>query len=250
MHDKGFQIRDVESVKLKHLEAYSQSRISQGVSTRTIQNELAHIRGVLKSEGREVNRPEWSNKALNASGASRDGTNRPATREEVERLASKLGERDPGLRAMVNLCRELGLRSTEALRSGESLARWEKQLEKGDRVSVILGTKGGRPRETSPANRERALEAVREAKSIAATRGGRLLPGTLQQASAVVRNSMHRAGEGVSWHSLRYSYAQEQLLSYREAGYSDRESQAATSMDLGHGDGRGTYIAQVYSKVE
>ncbi len=248
MHERGFQVRDAESVKLKHLQAYVDARRAEGVSGRTLQNEAAHLRGILRAEGREVGRAEWSNRGLKIDGCSRDGTNRAATREEIERVAAKVGERDAGLRAMVHLSRELGLRAQEAIRSGESLARWERQLERGERVSVVYGTKGGRPREAAPADRQRALAAVREARSVAESRGGRLLPGDLKQAGTLARNAMSRAGEGVSWHSMRYAYAQDRVQSYRDAGFSEREARAATSCDLGHGDRRGAYVAQVYAQ--
>jgi hypothetical protein len=44
----------------------------------------------------------------------------------------------------------------------------------------------------------------------------------------------------------RYAFAQERVQAYRAQGYSEREARAATSQDLGHGEGRGRYIASVY----
>lgn len=34
----------------------------------------------------------------------------------------------------------------------------------------------------------------------------------------------------------------------RSAGFGEREARAATSLDLGHGDGRGRYIASLYAR--
>jgi len=53
-----------------------------------------------------------------------------------------------------------------------------------------------------------------------------------------------------SSHSLRYSLTQEQIRAYRKQGTSLTDALAKTSMDLGHGDGRGEYIKRVYGKTE
>lgn len=47
-------------------------------------------------------------------------------------------------------------------------------------------------------------------------------------------------------HSLRYAWAQEAICHYLAQGFSEKEALALTAMDLGHGDGRGRYVAQVY----
>ena len=49
-------------------------------------------------------------------------------------------------------------------------------------------------------------------------------------------------------HSLRYAFARDQLAGYQAQGYSLDEARALTSMDLGHGDGRGRYVERVYSR--
>jgi len=46
-------------------------------------------------------------------------------------------------------------------------------------------------------------------------------------------------------HSLRYTWAQEVIRHYLAQGASENEAQAMTEMDLGHGYGRGRYVAQV-----
>lgn len=50
----------------------------------------------------------------------------------------------------------------------------------------------------------------------------------------------------LSSHSLRYAWSQEQYQTYKTEGMSDREARAELSQDLGHGDGRGRYVAMVY----
>lgn len=50
--------------------------------------------------------------------------------------------------------------------------------------------------------------------------------------------------------SLRYAWAQDAIRHYLAQGFSDKEALALTSMDLGHGDGRGRYVVQVYGRHE
>ena len=50
--------------------------------------------------------------------------------------------------------------------------------------------------------------------------------------------------------SLRYSYTRELIGVQLEKGFSVKEAQALAWMDLGRGDGRGHYVARIYSKVK
>lgn len=47
-------------------------------------------------------------------------------------------------------------------------------------------------------------------------------------------------------HSLRYAWAQDAIRHYLAQGFSEKESLALTATDLGHGDGRGRWVKQVY----
>lgn len=67
---------------------------------------------------------------------------------------------------------------------------------------------------------------------------------TLKQAEAWYRNAMHRLG--VQGHSLRYAFARERVEAYLAADIPMAEALARTSMDLGHGDGRGRWVKMVY----
>ncbi len=60
------------------------------------------------------------------------------------------------------------------------------------------------------------------------------------------KNLCYRAG--IQSHGARYAFARERMQAYGNQGYSEREAHAATSLDLGHGDGRGRYIASVYAR--
>lgn len=111
-------------------------------------------------------------------------------------------------------------------------------------VVGALGTKGGRPRWTHLVDPQRALEAVRDALAVV-QRDGRLARGAnLRQAATWYRNAMHRLG--MQGHSLRYAWARERMDAYLADAIPMAEALARTSMDLGHGDGRGRWVRMVY----
>ncbi|HBY0038733.1 TPA: DNA-binding protein, partial [Klebsiella pneumoniae] len=158
----------------------------------------------------------------------------------------------PGLAASLQLARVMGLRGQEAVQCCQSLKTWDKQLEKGaERLSVIFGTKGGRPRIAQVIDREAVRQAVKEALNIAGKRDGHLIDKPdLKSAMDYWHNHLRDAGltGEYSPHSLRYAWAQDAIQHYQEQGLSHKEALAVTSTDLGHGDGRGKYIEQVYNR--
>jgi hypothetical protein len=149
----------------------------------------------------------------------------------------------------------LGLREAEAIRGGnaETLARWHCELQARAYVRVIEGTKGGHARDVHPADLSRAREAIERAQATLrdldqrylVTRADGTAATDLRQALGVYRNLCHRAD--IQSHAARYAFAQERMQAYRNEGLSEREARAATSLDLGHGDGRGRYVASVYA---
>jgi integrase len=98
----------------------------------------------------------------------------------------------------------------------------------------------------------KAQNAIKEARAVAERNGGHLIGGGRDLKAALFR--FHRVaadcglrGE-ISPHALRYAYACDRVDARLADGFSRREAFVATSLDLGHGDGRGTYIEQVYSR--
>lgn len=83
------------------------------------------------------------------------------------------------------------------------------------------------------------------------TPNGRIIPSaTIEAAFRAYQREMNKAGfkGSEASHSLRYHWAREQFLAHLQRLGDRREALAALSMDLGHGDGRGRYCAQVYLK--
>ncbi|ENO0457508.1 integrase domain-containing protein [Salmonella enterica] len=250
----NIQIQRVAQIKVRHIECYIQARLAQEIGKRTLQNEMTALRGVLQQAGRKqvAEHERLTNKALGLAGASRNGTNRAITPEYYQRVLAAARAKDAGLAATLELARLMGLRSQEAVQCCQSLKTWKQAMERGEtRLTVVFGTKGHRPRETIIQDTGAVQKALDNALSVAEQRNGRLIdqPG-LQKAMNYWRGALAEAGLTGTYtpHSLRYAWAQDAIRHYLAQGFSDKEALALTSMDLGHGDGRGRYVVQVYGQ--
>jgi hypothetical protein len=250
----NIQIKDIQFLKSKHIENYIQSRMEiDGISKRTAQNELACIRSILRESGHSklADSERLSNSSLGTGGASRDGTKTAISNEMFRERLSVIDKIDGGVALCMKLERLLGLRGEEAVQSSKSLGTWLRALKKGDKIRVVFGTKGGRPRDTHLVHVERAKEVIQVAMKHVNKNGGWLinrpdLQTAMNRYSYVLRSNGF-TGQN-SPHSMRYAYAHDRYNAYLKEGFSPQESLAMTSMDLGHGDGRGTYVKQVYLK--
>lgn len=251
----NIQIRTVQHLKAKHIECYIAERLEQGITLRTLHNEMAAVRVMLRTAGRNklADAERLSNKALGLSGASRDGTRKAITPERYRAALAILQQKDTGLALTLQLARMMGLRSQEAVQCSQSLQTWAAALERGDeQLTVVFGTKGGRPRQTRVLDREALTQTVNQALAVAATHNGWLIDKPdLKSAMNRWRSQTALAGlKGqYSPHSLRYAWSQDAMRYYRRQGFSNREVSALVSMDLGHGDGRGRYVERVYGKA-
>ncbi|MEG1090982.1 MAG: integrase domain-containing protein [Acinetobacter sp.] len=112
---------------------------------------MASLRAVLQQAGRKqiAEHERLTNKSLGLSGAALSGTRQAITQEHYRHTLETARMKDPGLAATLELARLMGLRSQEAVQSVQSLKTWKQAVERGDtRLTVVFGTKGGRPRET------------------------------------------------------------------------------------------------------
>lgn len=252
----NIQIQRVEQLKVRHIECYIQARLAQEIGKRTLQNEMAALRGVLQQAGRKqvAEHERLTNKSLGLAGASRNGTNRAITPEYYSKVLEAVRDKDAGLAVTLELARLMGLRSQEAVQCCQSLKTWKQAMERGEtRLTVVFGTKGHRPRETVIQDTGAVKKALDNALSVAEQRNGRLIDRpSLQKAMNYWRKEITKVGLAGIYtpHSLRYAWAQDALRHYLAQGFSHREALALTAMDLGHGDGRGRYVAQVYGRRE
>ncbi|EKK1678891.1 TPA: integrase domain-containing protein [Escherichia coli] len=252
LRELNIQIQRVEQIKVRHIECYIQERLEQDIGLRTLQNEMAALRAVLRLAGRRqvVEHPRLTNKALGLSGASRNGTRRAITPEHYEKVMDNARAQDAGLAAAVEIARLMGLRSQEAVQSSQSLKTWLKAISRGEtRLKVVFGTKGGRPRYTTLLDAGAVRKAVENALPIAGQRNGRLIdkPDLKTALDSWHKQAIKAGLKGeFSPHSLRYAWAQDAIRHYLAQGFSEKESLALTATDLGHGDGRGRWVKQVY----
>jgi hypothetical protein len=77
---------------------------------------------------------------------------------------------------LLQLSRYLGLRTEETVQSAKSLKTWRQALiNNHERVRVVFGTKGGRPRETTVFNREKVLSILDKAIHYVSEHNGKLI---------------------------------------------------------------------------
>ncbi|POE02689.1 integrase domain-containing protein [Pectobacterium odoriferum] len=252
------QIRDAKNIKPRHIEMYIRSRQDENISVRTLQNEMSAIRSILRAAGKTImanpENEKLSNQALGISGASRDGSKVAIPDNVYQSILEKVSAADKGAAAAMELSRLLGLRTEETIQSVKSLKTWQKALQNGDeKVRIVFGTKGGRPRDTTIIKREKLINALNNAIHITSENNGRLINRpALHLAIEQYRNIVREAGLVGKYapHSLRYAYTQDATKLHLKNGFSKEEADALVSMDLGHGDGRGRYVARVYNKVD
>ncbi|WP_392562173.1 integrase domain-containing protein [Orbus sturtevantii] len=255
LKDSNIQIHNIDQIKVSYIERYIQTRLNQGISKRTLHNEMSAIRQTLRAAGREklADHPRISSPSLGISGASRKGTKVAISQEQYQAIHEEALQKSPALAATLDIAVTLGLRGEEAVQSCQSMKTWQKALQTGHtKIQVVFGTKGGRPRDVHIINPQQALHVINNALTIMAQQNGKLIDKpNLKQAMNYWRNSTYRLGltGQISPHSLRYAFTQEQVDQYLQQGYSEQEALAKASMDLGHGDGRGRFIKLVYGGV-
>lgn len=251
--NNGFQLHQVEQIKDKHIGRFVQDQLSHGLSKRTLQNWMSAMRAALRGSGRAryADGATLSSERLGIDSASRIGTKTAMSEERAQRFIAEASKVDRGVAACLELQRVLGLREKEALMSIKSLSDWQKMLSEGRQIHVTHGTKGGRVRWVTPADLPAAIRAVRHAIQVVADQGGKLvdkqdLKAALNRYSYVC-TKIGMVGVDAS-HSLRYAFARQHLDQLQSIGVSQREARAIVSQYLGHGDGRGRWVASVYSR--
>lgn len=254
----NIQIRDVKHINTRHLEQYMKSRLDENISLRTLQNEMSALRNILTTAGRsklaDPNHDRLSNQALGIAGAKRDGAKAAISDQKLNEIIHFAMSKDQGVAIAIQLARYLGLRTEEAVQSVKSLKTWRQSIiNHHQRVRVVFGTKGGRPRDTTILNKEKVLATVNQAIRYCDENHGKLIDKpSLHKAIERYRNIVRDGGmTGKNApHSLRYAYARDAVNFHLANGMSQKEAEALVSMDLGHGDGRGHYVARVYNQPD
>lgn len=237
----------------KQLMRFVEYRVESGLSPRSIQNEVSHIRRALEGAERNLGnlkdqKNDWSGHRLKVPEGSRIGGKPPADKSAVH-----LVKRDD-IRAVFELQSELGLRVREAIQSAHSLKAWAseiqlaKELGRGAWVRVVDGSKGGRPRSVwVPPSRLESVGLVL-ARAVQQSAKGRLVQAKDLKAAARACGRAASAA-GFASHGLRRAWAVEQFSRYVAEGMDKKLALKRLSQDLGHGDGRGRWVWNNYLKV-
>lgn len=234
------------SLTPKQLKGFVAFRIEEGVSPRSIQNEMSHVRRALEGVGRIV----CSNKELGVPSGSRIGSGKVVEPEVLQRALERARA---DTKALIELSRSLGLREREAIQSANSLREWGQALSQGQPIIVRDGTKGGRVRyvAVAPGGLERAIGAVKAAQAVLGQQKQLVVSKSLK--AAVEQHSDRLAKLGLkgenSCHSLRRAFAMDQYKHYLATGCGQKAALSWTSNDLGHGDGRGRWVYNNYLKA-
>lgn len=248
LQKQNIQIRTLADLREKHVRSWIEACKEKGNSARTCQNKLSAVRSCLRQSGLDQKAAALDTAKFGVQGASRDGSRSGMDRDTFEKKLELV--RDPAVRSVLELQRELGLRQAEGVRAQrDTLQRWEKELSRGDTIRVVEGTKGGRIRDTVVNDRQKALSAVQRALSACGKNGRLIDQPNLQKALERFNNQARTVFYG-KWspHAQRYSFAQEKIAKLEKLGYSLREATVMTSLSIGHGDGRGRWVEQVYSR--
>lgn len=241
-----------EKITTKQIYRYVQWRQESGISPRTVQNEISHIRRALRGVGRDLGdlfdpKNNFSSVRLGMEKGTRTNKSPPADTALIEKI-----ER-PDIKAACRLQVALGLRQAEAIQSGKSLSTWKTKLTAAHRdgravfLEVRDGTKGGRCRTTYlPAHAvAAALQAVKDALPFV-HREHLIEASTLKAARKAYERACSTAG--FASHGLRRDFAVRQYLYYR-GEHNEREALRLLCQDLGHGDGRGRWVKGNYLGV-
>jgi integrase len=250
--EQNVQIRTISQLREKNVENWLRNGREKGLSPRTLQNRLTAVRAVLVQAERydTVSRLENTAKKVGFAGASRDGVRKPPSVEQLNRMLDSVNHE--GVRICLQMMNEFGLRQKEAIMSAASLDKWLRDItnDRHGRFMLVQGSKGGRPREIWPDDPQRAVALVSKAIDFCRSNGGKLVEGDLKQALGRFNRQAASAGfKGLnSPHSLRYAFAQRTVARLLKDGWDKRLALSFTSQVLGHGDGRGRWVDQVYSK--
>jgi len=251
----SFQINTAGQIKERHIFSWVEDMRVRGLSTRTICNNVAHVRACLEGVGRKsFVQKRLTYKRLGISGAPRDGSKSPMPDFEFREFLAAAQLIDPGVAMCLELEYVFGLRAQEAVMCGEWLKNWLTLLTNpltDDFIWITKGTKGGRSRRSPPVDRLVAQDVVRRALAMWKEFGGVLIrKPDLKSAMARYQYVVHELGMiGIrAPHALRYAYVARHLEKMAALGFSWKEAGAATSTYLGHADTRGRWVLRIYGR--
>lgn len=247
------------NITTKQIHGYVSARVSSGLSARSIQNEVSHIRRCVEGAGRDIGdlrdkTNNWSAARLGVPSGTRIGKKPEMDMVKFDAAREKLDER---MQSVVDLQLACGLRMQEAIKSTNTFA-WSIELKEAVQhgrsaflvVTEDAGSKGGRPRHIFvPLERvQSTLAAVIVVENIKTSDGYVIDRDNLKSALRFYDNEMRRVGltGDNSGHALRRSFACQQYSYYLSTGLNEKQALSRLCSDLGHGDERGRWVENNY----
>jgi site-specific recombinase XerC len=274
-----FRLQNFENVKEKHFTAYAEHMVHEGYSGKTIRTDLSGIRYFHELSGSRFTLPtnaELEEKGITLPNTNTNTVDRAWTDREIEHakmVATSMDRQD--VVTGIDLARNFGLRVNEL--SSLRIAPVKEALDHG---YLHVKGKGGVERDI-PVRNEAQIHALEKALTyaqsqernrlgeyvLAESRKGGVLaeksslqnwlgnhrekfqdnrsqerPETRQNATGVKERT-----ENVSWHGLRYAFAQERYsealekhieagggLGHTDRGHAEYHARVETSLELGH----------------
>lgn len=259
VNDK-FKLQNARNINDKHVVAFVQHRQDNGISTKTIKNDLAAIRYAHDQVARvrfdiPSNADLVAKHGIKFDKISQITGNKAWTEQEYKdfrRLATKMGNQKAS--DILTLCREQGLRISEATSLHRSQA--ENALRSG---TLTVKGKGGKIRDM-PLRAEG--RAVFERIIPETPRGRELFVDREQQETVaqVIQNTQNfitnyreevttdegmeqRYNYNLTAHGLRYAYIQERVQEEIDKGYSHKQACHIVTKEVGH---ERTEIIEIY----
>ena len=231
------------------------------VTDATLHNILGSIRRSMRALKVDPDALEITAKNLGLPAKSRVGKKLPITDTLFFAAIEKArAQGEEGLAINLQIERYFGHRGLEALMSVEELKKFALEafnLINGNLmpVAVTKGTKGGKERVTMTIAKyaRESLAVIADAMKYMQTHAFLVEGKSTGLKSA--RKRYHALARKVgligqhSPHSLRYRYCTDKLEELRDAGVSRSEAMKLCSVWLGHGVGRGRFVAMVYGRT-
>lgn len=231
LHELGFRMETVTSLRGKHVEALAKDWHARGFSASSLHNNLSIFRSFAEWIGkagmvRDIEHYLGPGTSVRSSIAHED---KSWSRRGVDVAAriEQVRERDARVALQLELQLAFGLRAREAMQLRPHIA------DQGAYLSITHGTKGGRDRvEPIRTPEQRAL--LDRAKTFCATRSSstsdpqRNLAQWKNHYYQVVRSCGITREDGITSHGLRHQYANER---YQELTGTDSPVRGGTPVD-------------------
>lgn len=214
LREGGYALCSPYALKEKHIRYLVKRWIDAGQSGGTIENKLTYLRAFAGWMGKTKlvgTLGDYADRKAHGLVRSYTATEDKSWQGKSVDMASKIdeiGRLDAHVAVQLKLQATFGLRVEESFMLQPALA-----VRKPGVVSVVRGTKGGRPREVSLGDGLRVLE---EAARLSNEKSGSTIPKgyTLEQwrayyYSVLRRHGVTRKALGVTSHGLRHQYLQE-----------------------------------------